>query len=179
MFGIAVRKKINENQLANIFVNSIIEVVENGFGEVAELINEDVAFTKKPEISGKKFSQFLLIVTVGNLHFLRESFEDDEAEIFEEAIILRFAEVLDISKSEFYKLINETKKFIHQVNFPSKNILYGMSKAIFFKYNLNPYQESYFKSMNSPNPLFLKRLDDILLNFMWDWDNFQRKYKIN
>jgi hypothetical protein len=64
------------------------------------------------------------------------------------------------------------------VNFPSKNILYSMSKAVFFKYELNQYQDEYFRSMNTPNPIFLKSLDEVMRNFIWDWEAFCDKYKV-
>ena len=61
---------------------------------------------------------------------------------------------------------------------PSKNIHYAMSKAVFYKYELNQYQDAYFQKMKSPNPLFLKRLDDIVEHFIWDWEDLRSKYKI-
>ena len=53
-----------------------------------------------------------------------------------------------------------------------------MSKAIFHKYNLNDFQEDYFKNMKAPNPLFLKRLDEIVSHFIWDWDSIKAKLKV-
>ena len=88
------------------------------------------------------------------------------------------ADIFGMEYSEFNKLIEQMKSFISQVNFPSGNYLYGLSKAIFFKYNLNQFQESYFKSLNTPNPLFLKRLDELINNFLWDWDSFFKKHKL-
>ena len=53
-----------------------------------------------------------------------------------------------------------------------------MSKAIFFKYELNDYQQDYFRKMKTPNPIFLKRLDEIVANFIWNWNDLKDKYKI-
>ena len=78
----------------------------------------------------------------------------------------------------FENLVKDYKSFIARVNHPSKNMLYGMSKAIFHKYNLNDFQEDYFKRMQAPNPLFLKRMDEVMSNFIWDWDVFFKKYKL-
>jgi hypothetical protein len=33
--------------------------------------------------------------------------------------------------------------------------------------------------MQAPNPLFLKRLDEVMANFIWDWDVFFKKYKLS
>lgn len=53
-----------------------------------------------------------------------------------------------------------------------------MSKAVFFKYNLNDYQEEYFRQMKTPNPIFLKNLDEVMRHFLWDWEVFNEKYKV-
>ena len=179
MLGFAIRKKIDQDKLANIFVNSLIEVVDNGFKDVVEMINDDPAFVIEPKIPANAQSQFLLIVTIGNLDYLKNSFDSVNIDELEKSIIQKFALVYDMSITDFSKLIYKTKEFIQQVNFPSKNILYGMSKAVFHKCDLNVCQESYFKSMNTPNPLFLKRLDELIINFMWDWDVFLKKYKLS
>ncbi len=178
MFGLAVRKRIDHDKLANIFVNSLIEVVENGFEDIIEMISDDPAFVIDPVIPNHARNQFLLIVTCGNLEFLRESFEEFEVADIEAKIIEKFAHIFDVETSEFSNLLHSTQEYICHHNFPSKNILYGMSKAVFHKCDLNQYQESYFKSMNTPNPLFLKRLDELLINFVWDWDMFLKKFKL-
>ena len=53
-----------------------------------------------------------------------------------------------------------------------------MSKAIFHKYALNDFQEEYFRNMQAPNPLFLKRMDEVISNFIWNWEAVEKKYKI-
>ena len=32
------------------------------------------------------------------------------------------------------------------------------------------FQEEYFKNVNCPNPIFLKRLDNAVVHFMWNWE---------
>ncbi|MFD1550856.1 hypothetical protein DNU06_05360 [Putridiphycobacter roseus] len=178
MFGLAIRKKIDEDKLANIFVNSLLEAVENGFGDVAGMINEDLAFQTSPSIDPKAYQQFLLIVITGNLTFLGENNEIDDVEDLSNLIIKKYASIFDMQTSELDVNIQKMRTFISQVNYPSKNYLYGLSKAVFFKYHLNNFQESYFKTMNSPNPLFLKRMDELVQLFLWDWDKFFKKHKM-
>jgi len=55
---------------------------------------------------------------------------------------------------------------------------YAMSKGVFFKYGLNDYQTEYFKNMNTPNPIFLKRLDEIIGQFIFNWPDIQENYRI-
>jgi hypothetical protein len=92
--------------------------------------------------------------------------------------VAKFAEVFDLEVSEFAKKVKDCKKLMSRVNIPSNNTLYAMSKAVFFKYDLNQYQEPYFQSLKTPNPIFLKNMDDVMRNFLWDWTTFQEKYKV-
>ena len=155
-----------------------MEVIDNGFKDVASLINEDPAFEATPNITPEANSEFTLIVIVGNLVTLESSFESDQAFRVEQLIYQKFATIFSMSETSFENLIKEYKNFISRVNHPSKNMLYGMSKAIFHKYNLNDFQDDYFKRMQAPNPLFLKRMDEVMSNFIWDWDVFFKKYKL-
>ena len=48
MFTIFKKKKLSEDQLANFFVNSTLKLVETGFEDVAEIINNDPEFLSRP-----------------------------------------------------------------------------------------------------------------------------------
>lgn len=177
MLGSLIKKRLSDNQLANVFVNALFEVVENGFSEVASLINDDHAFVNSPQIKVDQDSEFALIVIVGNLSFLESTFEPDQAHRVEKLIFTRLSEIYGVTETQMISLIREYQSFITRVNHPSKNMIYGMSKAIFHKYKLNDFQDDYFKRMQAPNPLFLKRMDEVVQHFLWDWDAFFKKYK--
>lgn len=179
ILGSLLKKKLSDDQVANIFVNALLDVVDNGFKEVAELINEDVAFVRSPEINSKHTGEFALIIIVGNLSYLESTFESDQAERVEQIIFQKLGRMYDMSADEFQQLVREYQSFISRINHPSKNMVYGMSKAVFEKYKLNDFQDDYFRRMQAPNPLFLKRMDEVISNFLWDWDAFFKKYKIN
>lgn len=179
MLGTLIKKRLSDNQVANIFINAIFDTVDNGFKEVAQLINEDTAFVNSPEISDKESGEFGLIVIVGNLSFLESTFEAEEAGRIERIIFEKLAKIYDMPILEFTKLIRDYQSFISRVNHPSKNMIYGMSKAVFHKYCLNEFQDEYFRRMQAPNPLFLKRMDEVMANFIWNWDAFFKKYKLN
>ena len=44
MFGTLIKKKLSDDQVANIFINAIYNCVDNGFPIIANMINEDPAF---------------------------------------------------------------------------------------------------------------------------------------
>lgn len=179
MFGTILRKKVSDEKLANVFINSLFKSIDDGFPVVAEFINEDPTFVKSPNVSEKNNYEFALIVIVGNISFLESSFDPEQADQIEQLVFEKLAKVYQMSVVEFKTLVKDYKGLIARLNHPSKNMIYGMSKAIFDKYTLYNYQDEYFKRMQAPNPLFLKRMDEIVENFIWDWDAFFKKYKLD
>lgn len=179
MFGTILRKKVSDDKLANVFINGLFNTVDSGFPIVAEFINEDCSFVTSPNIQPNDSYEFSIILLVGNLSFLESSFDADQADRVEKLIFQKLAGVYDMEVYEFKSMIKDYKNLIWRLNHPSKNMMYGMSKAIFDKYALYNHQDEYFKRMQAPNPLFLKRLDEIVENFVWDWDAFFKKYKLD
>lgn len=178
MLGTLIKRRLSDNQVANVFVNALLEVVDNGFKEVAALINEDPIFVASPNIQPNQDGEFALIIFVGNLSFLESTFEAEQAYRVEKLIFEKLGKLYGMSETNFANLVREYQSFISRVNHPSKNMIYGMSKAIFHKYKLNDFQDEYFRRMQAPNPLFLKRMDEVMQNFIWNWDAFFKKYKI-
>ena len=178
MFSTLIKRRLTDNQVANIFINAIFDSVDKGFEEVALLINEDTAFSSSPKININNNREFGLIVIVGNLSYLESNFEAEQTERVEKIIFEKLSKLYAIDDSSFRKLIKEYQSFIARVNHPSKNWVYGMSKAIFYKYKLNEFQDEYFKRMQAPNPLFLKRMNEIMVNFIWNWEAFSKKFKL-
>ncbi len=179
MFSTILKRKLTDNQVSNIFINAIYDSVDSGWQEIAQLINEDPSFVISPNLSEDNSGLFGLIVIVGNLSFLESTFDADQAARIEENIFEKLSKIYGVTQSQFKQLIREYQSYIKRINRPSKNMIYGMSKAVFHKYQLNNYQDEYFKRMHTPNPLFLKRMDEVMSNYIWNWDAFLKKYKIN
>ena len=173
------KKRISEDKLSNALINSLVEAMDNGFGDVAELINNDPDFIKNPNIKKDDYDKFLFILFVGNLNIMSKSIEPEDADAIEEKLIVKFSQVFGMEEETILRYVKEYSDFMGRINYPSKNVLYAMSKSVFYKYKLSQYQEDYFKEMNTPNPMFLKRLNDIVENFIWDWDYFLDKYKMD
>ena len=175
LFG---KKKLTEDKVANVFVNTLINVIDNSFIEVASSISNDSEFVTSPVIDPLDSDKFLMIVLAGNLQFLPKYFSNTEEVILRRKIITKFANVYGMEFDEMNKIVNDFTKFISRVNHPSKNVLYSMSKAVYHKYGLNFFQEEYFKNMKVPNPILLKHLDEIMINYISNWDNYLEKHKI-
>jgi len=176
LFG---KKKLTEEKTANIFVNTLTSVVDNTFEEVRNSIINDPVFEKQPEISTNDSDKLLMIVLASNLKLLSKYFSASEEMLIKGKIIDKFSTVFGLEYDQMKTIISKYSEFCSRVNHPSKNIIYGMSKAIFFKYDLGKYQDDYFAQLNAPNPIFLKRMDSIMENYIWDWNNFFNKYKIS
>lgn len=174
LFG---KKKISEDRLANIFVNSMLKAVDESFGDLVDSICADTEFQQKPVIDKSDSDKFLMIIVVGNLSYLTRYFSNAEEVVLKGKITQKFANVFGMSYDEMANVFKEFGQFIYRVNHPSKNMLYGMSKAVFYKYKLGQYQDQYFAQLDAPNPIFLKRLDTLMENFLWDWNTFLEKYK--
>lgn len=173
------KKKISEDKLSNALINSLIQTMEEGFGDVAELINNDPDFIENPGILKDNYDKFLFVIFVGNLSLMDKSLEPELSQTITDMLIEKFSLAFSLEIEQTNKYIKEHKDYMSRINYPSKNVLYGMSKSIFYKYNLSQYQDAYFKDMNVPNPVFLKRLNELVTNFIWDWDYFLEKYKVD
>lgn len=172
------KKKITEDRLATAFVANLFEMVEKGFPEVAGLINEDPDFARSPGIELADDEEFLMIVLVGNIKLLGESFDPELEDNLKQKIFEKCAHGLGMETDRFLALYKEYCEFLSRVNYPSKNVLYSMARAVFYKYNLNHFQADYFRTLNTPNPIFLKRMNDVMANFIWDWPAFFERYKV-
>jgi hypothetical protein len=172
------KRKYTEDTLANVFVNSIVASVDDSFEDVAQLIKSDSEFEVTPDFSSTDSDRFLMVVLVGNLNFLSRYFSATEEQLLRKCIIRKFATVFGTTYEEFKSYVDSYEDFMWRINHPSHNVLYGMSKTVFYKYELAQFQDEYFREMRAPNPILLKRLDDIMRNYVWDWDAYLSKIKL-
>lgn len=172
------KKKLKEDKLANIFVNSILQSVDDCFSDIVGLIKESPEFIKEPAIDIDNDSKFLLIVTAANLKEIPKQLEAHQDNRMINTVITKLSSVFDVEFSKLEGILREYQSYLSRVNHPSNNNLYAMSKAVFFKYELGQYQEDYFRNMNAPNPLFLKRLDEAMKLFLFDWKATKEEYQI-
>ncbi|MEQ8325221.1 MAG: hypothetical protein RIC15_10465 [Vicingaceae bacterium] len=171
MIGLFKRQKIREDELAADFVGAFLPTVQVGFAEIAALINESVEFVRSPEVDAEDWDRFLLIALAANTLSIQQNFSSKYDQSIIREILERIAQSGSVSYGSLANTVNQTEKFISKVNHPSKNLIYGMSKAIFYKYELAGFQQEYFRNLNSPNPVFLKRLDEAVELFLWNWED--------
>lgn len=175
LFG---KKKLTEEKVANVFVNATLRMIDEGFPEFAGLVEDSPEFIRQPAIDRENNGHFTLIVLAGNIQLIPHYFENGQDKRITEHILTTFAEIYEMDKMDLARKVSETRQFMSRKNHPSKNTLNAMAKALFCKYELNQYQEEYFKNMQAPNPIFIQRIKDALENFLWDWTALKEKYKI-
>jgi len=169
MLSIFKKQKIQVQELTSEFVDAFLPTVYEGFPEIAAIINESIEFVESPNVDGDDLDRFLLICLAANTMAIQECFSSEYDQLITRTVLEKVASRGGVDYEELVLAVNSNQKFISKVNHPSKNILYGMSKAIFYKYNLSQYQVEYFRKLNSPNPIFLKRLDEAVECFLWNW----------
>jgi hypothetical protein len=178
MLGIFGRKKIGEDQMAKIFVNAMWNISHEAFDDIAEMVNEDPEFVHRPAIDSEHHATFFFIVVAGNLKFLPKRLEGAHSRFIIVKIYERIAELFDTSSGAIERYIKELQAQMSRLNQPSKNTLYGMSKLFFHECKLYEFQEAYYRDIQAPNPLILKRLDAIFSQFLWDWEIINEEYRI-
>ncbi len=177
MFSLFTKKKITDETLANIFVNGIIKLVEEGYPDLVDMVNNEAEFVKSPKLHKENYDRFLLIVFTANLSFLPDHFGAVEQMKMQDSIYSKFASATGLTKQDLKVWVNKYSQLFYTLNHPSKNVKYAMSKAFFHEYKLYSFQEEYFKKMRVPNPILLKKLNDVIETFIWDWDNLFKRYK--
>ncbi|MAC94087.1 MAG: hypothetical protein CMC96_01165 [Flavobacteriales bacterium] len=172
------KKKLKEDTLANIFVNSTLKTVDEGFADIVGLIEDSPEFVTKPKLDVKSDSKFLLIVLAANLKEIPKHLPAHQDNRLINHIITKLTEVFNVEFNQLESVLRDYQSYLGRVNHPSQNNLYAMSKALFFKYELGQYQEEYFEKMNSPNPMFLKRMDEAMKLFLFNWEKMVDDYQI-
>ena len=173
------KRKLTDEQVANIFVNTSFETVELGWPQVASLLNVMPEFESTPNLHSEDYGRFLMIVVAANLSHVPKHFENGVDRAIIKRCCAKFGLALGVPKDQFANKVKEFKSFMKKVNHPSKNTTTAMTRAVLYKYNLIELQDNYFRDMNVPNPIIQKSLRDVMVNFIWDWDEISDNYRVD
>lgn len=177
--GLFGRKKIKKEKVVETYVDTIFDVIERGFPEIAEFINEEKQFSKSPQIGKDDFEWFTYIIFGGNVLNLYDYFDAEMADDLKLLIIHEVAERYTKRDQHIAEeIILEYEKFLHDIQNKTKNTVKTISLALFHKFELNDYQDEHYQRLNAPNPVFLKELNDMMELFVWNWEDFLQKYRI-
>ena len=173
------KRKLTDEQVANIFVNTSFETVELGWPQVASLLNLMPEFETTPDLDSEDYGRFLMIVVAANLSHVPKHFANGVDRAIIKRCCAKFGLALGVPKDQFANKVKEFRAFMKKVNHPSKNTTTAMTRAVLYKYNLIELQDNYFRDMNVPNPIIQKSLRDVMENFIWDWDEISDNYRVD
>ena len=172
------KKKLTEEQVATFFVDTTFETVENGWPEVADFLNVCSGFEQSPALDPEDYGRFLMIIVSANIQMIPKHFDSGVDRQVIQRICSKFARALDIAPETFASKVKQYRAFMKQINRPSKNVSTAMTRAVFYKYHLNQYQDAYFRDMNTPEPNIQRDLKQLMEHFLWDWDAFTESYRV-
>lgn len=176
MFTVFGKRKLKEDKLALYFTTTTIKCAREDFKAIAEMLNSSKVFERSPQLRPNDTHPFLYILLAANLKMLPNHFNKKQLSRIQEYIFNSLSYTLDLEKDQLISTIYDYEKFIDKVNYPSKNILFGISRAVFYKYKLAEYQDEHFKHLGSPNPLIISKLNEMVKPFIWDWERFKNRY---
>jgi len=175
LFG---KKKITEEKLANVFVNAVLELVEQGFPAVAAEINESPEFLANPDVAEDDHDAFALIVLAANLMEAQRILGPGVDRRINALSLSKFANATGLASADLEREVRSLQSQMERLNFPSKNTVYAMGKVLFQRYDLFCFQDAYFREMKAPNPIILKRLNGLMGYFLWNWTEVNEQYRI-
>jgi hypothetical protein len=175
LFG---KKKIAEDKAANVFVNAILRLSEEGFPLVVEELRESPEFLAPPVFGPGDDELFAQLILAGNLLELPNHVDAGHDRRIATLAIAKAAEVFNVPAPEFEQDVRDLMSFMGRINQPSKNTVLAMSKAVFHKYDLFRHQDAYFRDVKAPNPIVLKRLKELMGWMIWDWREYQEHFRI-
>ena len=174
------KKKVKPPIAISIYVTLLKNVILEGFIEIKDFINNNNNLESKPNITDTDIDWFSNVIFLGNMKNLDAFFEEEEVTILRALILDEMYKDLEensqnLAIERFLDYENYFKELLIKYEFH----LNAMAHAIFEKYNINDFQGDLFKKKNKPNPVFLNELKNLLSHFIWNWEEYLEKNKLN
>ncbi len=178
MFGTLIgKKKMTEVTLAKVLVSGTLRSCEPIFKELVEYIKECPHFETEPQLKDDAELDFIITVFTCNITRIPHYMDHGRDKRIAQKVLSQLSESIEMDLRELGKRIQSCKSLMKRLNHPSKNLVYAMPKALFDYYELNEHQQAYFRDLRSPNPLYLKEMNQLLDHVVWDWDFLKNEYK--
>lgn len=172
------KKRISEDKFANVFVNAVLRLTEQGYPTVVAELEEASEFVTRPVFGPGDDELFALILFAGNLMEAPKHMPAGQDQRLAQHAYSKFAPLMDTSAAELETETIALQHFMSRINHPSKNTVYAMSKAIFQKYDLFRHQDTYFRELKAPNPVVLGRINKLMQFCLWDWAELLEDWKV-
>ena len=179
-FGFSKKKKVKPATTASIYVTLLQNVVSEGFIEIKDFINNNNNLESNPNLNDTDIDWFSNVIFLGNMKNLDLHFEENEVFTLRALILDEIYKDVEVNAQhlaieKFLEYENYFKELLARHEFP----IDAMAYAIFEKYNINDFQGDLFKKKNKPNPIFLNELKNLLNHFIWNWEEYLEKNKLD
>ena len=174
------KKRVKAKLAATIYVNLLNNVIEGGFVEIKDFINNNNNLEDNPNLTSLDIDWFRNIVFLGNMKNLDTFFEDRDSAKLRGYILDEMYK--ELSESEQHLAIErflDYENYFNELLIENKFLINAMAYGIFEKYNINDFQGDLFKRKNKPNPIFYNELKNLLKLFMWNWEDYLEKNKLS
>ena len=179
-FGLLSKKeKVKIKSLVSIYCQTLDEVINQGFVEIKDFINNNNNLENNPNLHQKDIKWFRIIIYLGNLNNLGSHFEDDEVLKLRNLIVDEiYSDLSDNEKISAVEGFLQYEAYFMELMNEFESEIDAMAFAIFDKYNINEFQGELFKRKNKPNPIFISEMKNLIQHFIWNWDEYLQKNKI-
>ena len=177
-FGIHKKKKIKASVFTKTYVRNLNEVIDSGFTEIKDFINENNNLKCTLELKDFDFKWFWIITFLANLSHLNSYFEEEEVLQLRGYVLDIILNMIDDNNELAMERFLNYENYFSQLISKHDDILKSMAFAIFEKYNINDFQGDMFKRKNKPNPILIHELKNLLSHFLWSWDSDLKDYRI-
>ena len=171
------KKKITGSKTAHLLVETLDEVIVNGFVEIQDFLNNN-NLEHKPNLTNKDIKWFRLIVFVGNLKMIPTFFEQEHAEDLHNHLLDIMADKMEEKNEIAIEQLGDYCTYLDELLRKSDNCIEAMAIAVFDKYNINDFQVNLFRRKNEPNPVLFQELKNLISHFIWNWEDYLSKHKI-
>ena len=174
------KKKVKANIAAAIYVSVLNNVIKEGFVEIKDFINNNNNLEENPNLTDIDVDWFRNIIYLGNLENLSSFFEEQDAAVLRGLILDEMYK--EFSQDEQHLAIErflDHENYFKELLVQNEYAISAMAYGIFEKYNINEYQGDLFKRKNKPNPIFYNELKNLVKHFMWNWEDYLEKNKLN
>ena len=179
-FGLlSKKKKVKLQSIVDIYCGALDEVISNGFIEIKDFINNNNNLENNPNLKNEDIKWFRIIIFLGNLNDLKSHFEDQEVLKLRNLIVENiFNDLDDSQKILAVENFLQYESYFADLLIEFTSQIDAMAYAIFEKYNINDFQGTLFKRKNKPNPIFISEMKNLLKHFIWNWDEYLQKNKL-
>lgn len=180
-FGLLSKKnKIEPVTAVSIYVSLLQNVIKEGFVEIKDFINNNNNLETNPNLNDNDVEWFSNVIFLGNIKNLDIYFEENESLTLRGLILDEVHKELEGNKQHLaVERFLDYENYFNELLVKHESPINAMAHAIFEKYNINDFQGDLFKRKNKPNPIFINELKNLLKHFIWNWEEYLEKNKLN